>query len=88
MNKAKNNSLRWLFLDLDLYTCISQDKRPKKIYDKKDDLAFPIVHFPFIDGDVPLAPSYGVYISHRVRYAVVLSDVSEFNEHNLCITHK
>ena len=25
---------------------------------------FDIVNFPFLDGDVPQRPSYGVYISH------------------------
>ena len=31
-----------------------------KIYDKRDDFSFPIVNYPFLDGDVPLSPSYGV----------------------------
>jgi len=30
---------------------------------KRDDLSFPVVNFPFIDGDVPLGPSYDGYIS-------------------------
>ena len=34
-----------------------------KIYDKRDDFDFDIVNFPFLDGDVPRRPSYGVYIS-------------------------
>ena len=34
-----------------------------KIYDKRDDFNFEIVNFPFLDGDVPRSPSYGVYIS-------------------------
>ena len=32
----------------------------QKIYDKRDD--FDIVNFPFLDGEVPRRPSYGVYI--------------------------
>ena len=35
-----------------------------KIYDKRDDFNFETVNFPFLDGDVPRSPSYGVYISH------------------------
>ena len=27
-----------------------------------DDFNFEIVNFPFLDGDVPRSPSYGVYI--------------------------
>ena len=29
---------------------------------KRDDFNFDIVNFPFLDGDVPQRPSYGVYI--------------------------
>ena len=30
-------------------------------------LIFEIVNFPFLDGDVPRSPSYGVYISQLIR---------------------
>ena len=33
------------------------------IYDKRDDLNFELVNFPFLDGDVLRCPSNGVYIS-------------------------
>ena len=39
-----------------------------KIYDKRDDLNFEIVNIPFLDGDVPQSPSYGVYISQFIRF--------------------
>ena len=31
-----------------------------KMYDKRDDFNFDIVNFPFLDGDVPRRPSYGL----------------------------
>ena len=34
-----------------------------------DDFDFDIVNFPFLDGDVPRRPSYGVYISQLIRFA-------------------
>ena len=34
---------------------------------KRDDFGFPIVNFPWLSGDVPRLPSYGVYISQLVR---------------------
>ena len=37
-----------------------------KIYDKRDDFDFDIVHFPFLDGDVPRSTSYGYYISQLI----------------------
>ena len=40
-----------------------------KIYDKQDDFNFDIVNVPFLDGDVPQRPSYGVYISKLIRFA-------------------
>ena len=51
---------------LDLHISIFQGKFNKRICDR-DDFSFPIVNFPsffFFDGDVPLASSYRVYISH------------------------
>ena len=59
-----------------------------KIYDKRDDFDFDIVNFPFLDGDVPRLPSYGVYISQLIRFARVCSHVDDFNTHNKCLTAK
>ena len=42
----------------------------------------------FLDGDVPLVPSYGVYLLQLVRFARVCSDISDFNEQNLYLTEK
>ena len=49
------------------------------IYYKRDDLNFEIVNFPFLDGDVPCSPSYGVYISQLIRFARVCSYRNDFN---------
>ena len=59
-----------------------------KIYDKRDDFNFEIVNFPFLDGDVPRSPSYGVYISQLIRFARVYSNVDDFNNRNLFSTAK
>ena len=59
-----------------------------KIYDKQDDFNFEIVNFPFLDGDVPRSPSYGVYISQLIRFARVCSNVDDFNNRNLFLTAK
>ena len=42
-----------------------------------------IVNFPFLDGDVPRSPSYGVYISQLIRFAKVCSNVDDFNNRNI-----
>ena len=59
-----------------------------KIYDKRDDFNFEIVNFPFLDGDIPRSPSYGVYISQLNRFARVCSNVDDFNNRILFLTAK
>ena len=58
------------------------------IYDKRDDFDFDIVNFPFLDGNIPRAPSYGVYISQLIRFARVSSHVLDFNNRNRFLTAK
>ena len=67
-----------MFLNL----CISNGTVSTKIYDKRDDLNFDIVNFPFLDGDVPRRTSYGVYLSHFIRFARASSNLSDFNCRN------
>ena len=67
---------------------ITNDIVSSKIYDKQDDFNFEIVNFPFLDGDVPRSPSYGVYISQLIRFARVCSNVDDFNNRNLFLTAK
>ena len=55
-----------------------------KIYNERDDFDFESVNFQFLDGDVPRSTSYGVYISHLIRFARVSSHVADFNTHNNC----
>ena len=52
------------FLDLHLSILVGFVKT--KTYDKRDDLDFHIVNFPFLDGDVPRSTSCGVYISQLI----------------------
>ena len=58
------------------------------LYDKQDDFNFEIVNFRFFDGDVPRSPSYDVYISQLIRFAIVCSNVDDFNNRNLFLTAK
>ena len=76
------------FLDLNL--SIHNDIVFTKIYDKRDDFNFDIVNFPFLDGDVPQRPSYGVYmyISQIIRFARASSHVTDFNNRNKFLTAK
>ena len=40
-----------------------------KLYDKRDNLSFRIVNFPFIRRNIPSTPAYGVFISQLIRYS-------------------
>ena len=58
------------------------------VYDKRDDFGFPIVNSPWLSGDVPRLPSYGIYISQLVRFARCFTSVYDFHSKNLQITSK
>ena len=58
------------------------------VYDKRDDRGFPIVNFPWLSGDVPRLPWYGIYISQLVRFARCCTSVFDFHSKNLQITSK
>ena len=73
---------------LELHLSISNGFVSSKIYDKRDDFGFDMVNFPFLDGDVPRRPSFGVYISQLIRFARVCSHVDDFNTRNKCLTAK
>ena len=52
------------------------------MFGKMDDFNFEIVNFPFLDGDVPRIPSYGVYILQLFRFSRICSHVDDFNKRN------
>ena len=60
----------------------------QKQHDKRDDFDFDIVNFPFLDGDISRATSYGVYISQLIRFASVSSHGADFNTRNQNLTAK
>ena len=72
----------------DLHLSLSDGLVKTKIYDKRDDLEFDIVNFPFLVGDVPRSTSYGVYISQNIRFPRVCSQIDGFNTRNKVLTVK
>ena len=86
LNKANTSDTETPLWNLHL--SISNGFVSSKIYYKRDDFDFDIVIFPFLDGDVPRCPSYGVYISQLIRFARLCSHVDDFNSRNKCVTAK
>ena len=49
-----------------------------RIDNKRDNFDSDIVNFPFLNGDVPRRPSYGVYISQLIRFVRVCDHVDAY----------
>ena len=74
---------------LTMIKCFSANDTIGSVFlDFDKDTNFEIVNFPFLDGDVPRSPSYGVYISQLIRFARVCSNVDDFNNRNVFLTAK
>ena len=86
LSKANTSDKETSFLDLKIKVLGSYVHT--SVYDKRDDLGFPIVYFPFLSGDVPRLPSYGIYISQLVKFAKCCTSVWDFRSKNLQITSK
>ena len=77
LNKANTSDKETSFLDLNRKV-IGSDIHTS-FYDKHNDFEFPIVNFPWLSGDVPRLPSYGIYISQLVRFARCCTSVLDFH---------
>ena len=86
LNKANTSDKETSFLDLNIKV-IGSDIHTS-VYDKRDVFGFPIVNFPWLSGDVPRLPPYGIYISQLVRFARCCTSVLDFHSKNLQITSK
>ena len=86
LNKANTSDKKTSFLDLHI-KIIGSDIHTS-VYDKRDDFRFRIVNLPWLSGDVPRLPSYGIYISQLVRFARCCTSVLDLHSKNLKITSK
>jgi hypothetical protein len=55
---------------------------------KRDDFNFPFVNFPFMCSNIPVAPAYGVYISHLIRYSRACASYQDVIGRGLMLTRK
>ena len=77
LNKANTSYKKTSFSDLNIKV-IGSDIHAS-VYDERDDFGFPIVNFPWLSGDIPRLPSYGIYISQLVRFARCCTSVLDFH---------
>ena len=73
---------------LDIRIQIRNYKYYTKVHDKRDSFGFEIVNFPFLCGNIPTQPAYGVYISQLVRIGRICDDYNCFCKRNRAITSK
>ena len=63
-------------------------KLSTRLYDKRDDFDFHIVNFPYLSSNIPSGPSYGVYISHLIRYTRCCSHYDDFRYRHKCLVDR
>ena len=69
LNVEKANRLDDQANYVDLTFIIGNNNRlHTRLYDKRDDFNFLIVHFPFLSCNIPSGPLYGMYISQLLRH--------------------
>ena len=74
---------------LDLFFFKSNDGLlNSKLYDKRDDFAFQIVNYPWIDSNIPISPAYGVYVSRLVAFARACSNFDDFHSRHLSLAQR
>ena len=56
---------------LDLLVSIYKGKFRISLFDKRDDYKFKVFSYPYLDGNIPEARSYGIYISQLVRFCSI-----------------
>ena len=63
---------------LDLCISIYKGKFSVSLYDKRKDFSFDVISYPFLDGNIPTALSYGVFTSQLVRFVNINSSFKGF----------
>ena len=82
--QTNDSSMSTTFLDLDI--CIANGKFSTKLYDKRRDFKFDVVTFPNLRSNIPVRPSYGVFVGELYRICKSSSHSCDFiNEVKLLI---
>ena len=75
------------YLDLHIEIDI-EDRLRTKLYEKRDDLSFLILNFPFICSNIPAAPAHSVCILQMIRYSRACGSYKDFLDRGLLLTMK
>ena len=83
IDTASSASFVDLYLEID-----DSGQLSTKIYDKRDDFNFKIMHFPNMCSNLPASPAYGVYISQLICYARTSSNYYDFLKRHLHLRNR
>ena len=75
------------YLDL-TFIIDSGSKLSTRLYDKRNDIDFHIVNFPFLSSNIQSGRSYGVYISQLIIYARCCSRYENFRYRHKCLVDR
>ena len=78
-----NNVKEVAYLDLNLKS--ENNILTCSIYDKRDNFAFEIVNFPYIDSCIPKKSAMGVFTSQLIRYARICSKYTDFKDKSISL---
>ena len=78
LKKENEDNNRTSFLDLDIE--IKEKKFITKLYDKRDQFKFDIVSFPFLCGNIPENPAYGVFTAQVLRILRASTTLNDAND--------
>ena len=73
---------------LDLFITIQHGKFIFKLFDKRKQFNFNVISYPFICGNVPRMPTYGIYISQLIRFCLVNCKFENFKQDVTDLTQK
>jgi len=59
-----------------------------KLFEKHDDLNFPIINYPFLESNIPSSPAYGVCMSQLIRYSKTCNTFQDFIHRSVLLTRK
>ena len=59
---------------LDLSIILQNGKFKYSLFDKRNNFNFEVISYPFLSGNIPRIPSYGVYVSQLIRFCNVCSE--------------
>ena len=76
VNKTNISVCKSTFLDL--LISIYRGKFLVKLFDKRKEYSFDVISYPFLDGNIPKGPSYGIFISQLVRLARINNSYNSF----------